>query len=197
MGHSQLCLGYLVILPLGGMWTLFSRAGIRLGISLRTLVDKDCLYMNRHRASIGKKGKSGSQKRSRGGKERRGRQRRIKGSCISASEGTSDVGLRKRGKTGSTCVRKVTAEIPLVLLADPVTLSSVQFSCSVVSDSLWPYGLQHTRPPCPSPAARVYSNSCSLGWWCHPTISSSVIGQLSVRPGARALQDPMMVVTVL
>ena len=53
--------------------------------------------------------------------------------------------------------------------------SSVQFSRSVVFDSLWPHGLQHTRPPCPSPTPRVYSNSCPLSWWCHPTISSSVI----------------------
>ena len=53
--------------------------------------------------------------------------------------------------------------------------SSVQFSHSVVSDSLRPDGLQHTRPPCPSPTARAYSNSCPLSWWCHPTISSSVI----------------------
>ena len=53
--------------------------------------------------------------------------------------------------------------------------SSVQSSRSVVSDSLWPRGLQHTRPPCPSPTPRVYSNSCPLSWWCHPTISSSVI----------------------
>ena len=43
---------------------------------------------------------------------------------------------------------------------------------SVVSDSLWPHGLQHTRPPCPSPTLKVHSNSCQ---WCHPTISSSVI----------------------
>ena len=43
------------------------------------------------------------------------------------------------------------------------------FSCSVVSDSLWPHGLQHTRPPCPSPAPRVYSNSCPLNRWCHTT----------------------------
>ena len=50
-----------------------------------------------------------------------------------------------------------------------------QFSRSVVSDSLWPHGLQHTRLPCPSPTPRVYSNSCPLSWWCHPTISSSVI----------------------
>jgi len=52
---------------------------------------------------------------------------------------------------------------------------SVQFSCSVVSDSLWPHGLQHARPPCLSPTPRVYSNSFSWSQWCHPTISSSVI----------------------
>ena len=52
---------------------------------------------------------------------------------------------------------------------------SVQFSCSVVSDSLWPHGLQHARPPCPSPIPGVHSNSCPLSWWCHPTISSSVV----------------------
>ena len=55
------------------------------------------------------------------------------------------------------------------------SFSSVQFSCSVVSDSLGPHGLQHARPPCPSPTPRVYSNSCPLSRWCHPTISSSVI----------------------
>ena len=53
--------------------------------------------------------------------------------------------------------------------------SSVQFSCSVMSDYLQPHGLQHTRLPCPSPTPRAYSNSCPLSWWCHPTISSSVI----------------------
>ena len=52
---------------------------------------------------------------------------------------------------------------------------SVQFSCSVVSDSLRPHGLQHTRPPCPSPTPGVYPNLCPLSQWCHPTISSSVI----------------------
>ena len=54
-------------------------------------------------------------------------------------------------------------------------MNSVQFSCSVVSDSLWPHGLQHTRSPCPSPTPRVYPNSCPSSRWCHPTISSSVI----------------------
>ena len=53
-------------------------------------------------------------------------------------------------------------------------LSSVQFSCSVMSDSLWPYGLQHASPSCPSPTPGVHSNLCLLSW-CHPTISSSVI----------------------
>ena len=52
---------------------------------------------------------------------------------------------------------------------------SVQFSCSVVSDSLQPRGLQHTRPPCPSPTPGIYPNSCPLSRWCHPTSSSSVI----------------------
>ena len=50
-----------------------------------------------------------------------------------------------------------------------------QFSRSVVSDSLWPHEPQHARPPCPSPAPRVYSNSCPLSRWCHPIISSSVV----------------------
>ena len=49
------------------------------------------------------------------------------------------------------------------------------FSRSVMSDSLWPCGLQHARLPCPSPTPRAYSNSCLLSRWCHPNISSSVI----------------------
>ena len=53
--------------------------------------------------------------------------------------------------------------------------SSVQFSRSVVSDSLWPHEPQHTRPPCPSPTPRVHPNPWPLNWWYHPTISSSVV----------------------
>ena len=53
--------------------------------------------------------------------------------------------------------------------------ASVQFSRSVLSDSFRPHGLQHARPPCPSPTPGVYSSSCPLSQWCHPTISSSVI----------------------
>ena len=52
---------------------------------------------------------------------------------------------------------------------------SVQFSHSVVTMSLWPHGLQHARLPCPSPTPGVYSKSCGLNQWCHPTITSSVI----------------------
>ena len=53
--------------------------------------------------------------------------------------------------------------------------SSVQFSRSVVSDSLRPYESQHARPPCPSPTPRVHPNPCPSSWWCHSTISSSVV----------------------
>ena len=54
-------------------------------------------------------------------------------------------------------------------------VSSVQFSRSVMSDSLQPHELQHARPPCPSPTPGVHSNSCPLSRWCHPAISSSVV----------------------
>ena len=57
----------------------------------------------------------------------------------------------------------------------PWWFSLVLFSHSVVSDSLKPHGLQHVRPPCPSPTPRVHSKSCPLSWWCHPAISSSVV----------------------
>ena len=52
---------------------------------------------------------------------------------------------------------------------------SVQFSCSVMSDCLRPHEPQHARPPCPSPTPRVHPKQCPLSWWCHPTISFSVI----------------------
>ena len=52
---------------------------------------------------------------------------------------------------------------------------SVQFSLSIMSDSLWPHESQHARPPCPSQTPGVYSNSCPSSQWCHPAISSSVV----------------------
>ena len=63
----------------------------------------------------------------------------------------------------------------LALIPSQDVRPSVQFSHSVVSDSLWSHGLQHTSPPCSSPTPRVYSNSSPLSWWCHPAISSSVV----------------------
>ena len=62
----------------------------------------------------------------------------------------------------------------LVHTCSPSRFSSVQLTSSVVSDSLQPHGLQHAGPPCPSSTPRVYSNSCPLSPWSHPTISSSV-----------------------
>ena len=70
-------------------------------------------------------------------------------------------------------------EFPAVVLDLLSTLCiitpSVQFSCSVMSDFLRPHGLQHARLPCSSPTRGAYTNSCPLHWWCHPTISSSVV----------------------
>ena len=62
------------------------------------------------------------------------------------------------------------AQVPCVKL-----ISSIQFSRSVVSDSLWPHESEHARPSCPSPPPRVYPNLCPWSLWCHPTISSSVV----------------------
>ena len=91
----------------------------------------------------------------------------------------------------------------IVLLLLLSVLSSVQFSHWVVSDSLRSHGLQLARLPCPSPTPGVYSNSCPLSQWCHPTFSSSVIsfssciqscpasGSFQMRVSASALVLPM------
>ena len=63
----------------------------------------------------------------------------------------------------------------LFTLTTPNRFSSVQFSCSVVSDSLRPHELQHARPPCPSPTPGVHSDSRPSSRWCHSVISSSVV----------------------
>ena len=65
--------------------------------------------------------------------------------------------------------------VPLVF----INPASVQFSHSVESDSMWPHGLQHARPPCPSATPRAFSNSCPWSRWCHLSISSSVVLFLS------------------
>ena len=67
------------------------------------------------------------------------------------------------------------APIPCFTSWKAIHAYSVQFSHSVVSDSLQPYGPQHARPPCLSPTPGIYPNSCPLSWWCDPTILSSVV----------------------
>ena len=79
-----------------------------------------------------------------------------------------------------------------------IIFSSVQFSHSVVSNSLQPHGPQHARPPCPSPTPRVYSNSSPLSRWCHPTISSPVIPFFSCpqsSPASRSFQMSQLFVS--
>ena len=61
------------------------------------------------------------------------------------------------------------------MILQSVQFSSVQFSCSVISDSLRPHESQHARPPCPSQTPGVYPNPCPSSQWCHPAISSSVV----------------------
>ena len=63
----------------------------------------------------------------------------------------------------------------VIFIKNMLKVKSVHFGRSVVSNSLWPHELQHARPPCLSPTAGVYSNSCLSSRWCHPTISSPVI----------------------
>ena len=69
----------------------------------------------------------------------------------------------------------VRPQLPQAWFLPEFPVSSVQFSHSVMSDSLRPHGLQHARSPCPSPTPGVYSNSCALSRWCHPIVSSSAI----------------------
>ena len=73
-----------------------------------------------------------------------------------------------------TLPQKPSGRLGLLNMSSPFSLR-VQFSHSVVSDSLWPHGLQHARLPCPSPTLDACSNSYPLSQWCHPVISSSVI----------------------
>ena len=94
-------------------------------------------------------------------------------------------GAKKKKKSNAPCCR-TKKESSIQRFCLHTTLSpikwfknrefcSFQFIHTVVSDSLWPHGLQNTRLPGPSPTPRVYSNSCPLSQWCHPTISSSVV----------------------
>ena len=74
----------------------------------------------------------------------------------------------------------------------PTFYNTVQFSRSVISDSFQPHGLQHARPPCPSSTPRVYSNSCPLSQWCHPTFSflcSPLLLPPSICPSIRVFSN--------
>ena len=72
-------------------------------------------------------------------------------------------------------VEESDANLTVVNLKVFLSLSSVQFSRSVMSNSLWPHESQHTRPSCPSPTPWVHSNSGPSSRWCHPAVSSSVV----------------------
>ena len=84
--------------------------------------------------------------------------------------------MQNHWQCGEDYVEKnsVTGNLFLISISIFLTLYSVQFSRSVVFNSLQPHEPQHARPPCPSPTPRVHSNSCPSSRWCHPTISSSV-----------------------
>ena len=91
-------------------------------------------------------------------------------------------GLPESSRLPSYAALMSTLPMPAFPLSEHVTssgnwliISSVQFSHSVVSDFLQPHESQHSRLPCPALTPRTCSNSCPLSWWCHPTISSSVI----------------------
>ena len=89
--------------------------------------------------------------------------------------GTSDSSVHSSTVSSSQITVEVALKFFQSTLKPDFAFSSVQFSHSVMSDSLRPRELQLARPPCPSPYPGVHSNSCPSSWWCHPTISSSVV----------------------
>ena len=103
----------------------------------------------------------------------------MKGSLSASNSVTFDVGVEKFLYGISQALQSklfwVKAAEKILILRNNSQFSSVLFVSSVVSNSLQPHGLQHARPPCPSPTPGVYSNSCPLSQWWHPTISSSVV----------------------
>ena len=82
-----------------------------------------------------------------------------------------------------------TYRVIITIFLNSIYMHSVQFSHSVVSDSLWPHESQHARPPCPSPSPRVHSDSRPSSPWCHPAISSSVVPFSSCRQSLPALES--------
>ena len=98
--------------------------------------------------------------------------------CVCVSLRTEHLKVRKSGlypfvPPGARTVPLIFINVSVrIISAVENNISSVQFICSVMPGSLRPHGLQHVRPPSPSPSLRVSSNSCPLSHWCHPTISS-------------------------
>ena len=90
-----------------------------------------------------------------------------------AIDGTYLTNIKCKNAVDVTCIMNARRKKWKDDVKKKFTFISAQFSCSVVSDSLWPHGPQHARPPCPSPTPGVYPNSCPLSPWCHLTISSS------------------------
>ena len=88
---------------------------------------------------------------------------------------THTVKLCRPKNEGNLPICEKWMELDSILLNEINHFSSVQFSHSVVFNSLWPHGLQHARRPCPSPTPGAYTNSCPSSRWCHPTISFSVV----------------------
>ena len=103
---------------------------------------------------------------------------------VTSSSNVKSTGCNVRGEyciNHEDYLRKADCFRGIIYLGNKNTITgllrpcSVQFSHSVVSDSLQPHEPQHTRPPCPSPTPRVHPNPYPSSWWCHPTISSSVV----------------------
>ena len=97
------------------------------------------------------------------------------GCCITNAGGTCSIPDQGTKIPHDLWLDKKKNKKKTVILGDRKWFSSVQFSRSVMSDSLQPRELQHARPPCPSPTSRVYPDSYPLSQWCHPAISSSVV----------------------
>ena len=98
---------------------------------------------------------------------------RIRFSILGGNEAYLSVILSET--TANTYLRIRCSFLSFLSVLFTLSVSSVQFSCSVASNSLWLYESQHARPPCPSPTPGVHSDSCASSPWCHPAISSSVV----------------------
>ena len=121
---------------------------------------------------------------------RRGQQRMRRLDAITDSVDMSLGKLQEIAKDREACLQQFMGSQRVVHNLVTEEQQQVQFSRSVVSDSLRPHGLQHARLPCPSPTPGACSDSCPLCWWCHPTISSSVIpfsSHLQSFPGSGSL----------